>query len=112
MILKIVDDDRETCVIVTRLDRRKDLSGCTHPWGDDAGASFLDYSICINGEQIWLGTDMVYPKPAQSHDNCGLSKIIYELLLDKMLTNDVVEFNDILRRAQTEHDLRMKGVIK
>jgi hypothetical protein len=29
-----------------------------------------------------------------------------------MLTNDVVEFNDILRRAQTEHDLRKKGVIK
>lgn len=49
---------------------------------------------------------MVYPKPAQSQDYCGLSKIIYEL------TNDVVEFNDILRRAQTEHDLRRKGVIK
>lgn len=27
MILKIVDDDRETCVIVTRIDRRKDISG-------------------------------------------------------------------------------------
>lgn len=32
--------------------------------------------------------------------------------LNKMPTNDVVEFNDILRRAQTEHNLRMKGVIK
>lgn len=41
MILKIVDDDRQTCVIVTRIDRRKDL-----PWGDDAGG---DYSIWING---------------------------------------------------------------
>lgn len=111
MILKIVDDDRETCVIVTRIDRRKDISGCD-PWGDGEGASFLDYSIWVNGEQIWLATDMVYPKPAQSQDYCGLSKIIYELLLDKMLTNDVVEFNDILRRAHTEHDLRKKGVIK
>jgi len=55
---------------------------------------------------------MVYPKPDKNHDYCGLSKIIYELLLDKMPTNDVVEFNDILKRAHTEHDLRMKGVIK
>lgn len=102
MILKIVDDDRQTCVI----DRRKDISGCD-PWGDGEGASIL-----INGEQVWLGTDMVYPKPEKNHDNCGLSKIIYELLLDKMPTNDVVEFNDILRRAETEHNLRMKGVIK
>ena len=101
MILKIVDDDRETCVIVTRIDRRKDISGCD-PWGDGEGASFLDYSIWVNGEQIWLATDMVYPKPAQSQDYCGLSKIIYELM----------STNDIVRRAQTEHDLRMKGVIK
>lgn len=108
MILKIVDDDRQTSVIVTRIDRRKD-----HPWGDDCGgASFTDYSIWINGEQVWTASDIVYPKPEKNYDNCGLSKIIYELLLDKMPTNDVVEFNDILRRAQTEHDLRMKGVIK
>lgn len=78
MILKIVDDDRETSVIVTRIDRRKDISGCD-PWGDGEGASFW-----VNGEQIWLATDMVYPKPAKSQDYCGLSKIIYELLLDKM----------------------------
>ena len=37
MILKIVDDDRQTCVIVTRIDRCKDLSSCD-PWG----ASFVD----------------------------------------------------------------------
>lgn len=107
MILKIVDDDHETSVIVTRIDRRKDLSCCHHPWGDDCGgASFTDYSIWINGEQVWTASDIVYPKPEKNYDNCGLSKIIYEL------TNDIVEFNDILRRAQTEHDLRMKGVIK
>lgn len=98
-------DDRQTCVIVTR----KDLSCCHHPCG---GASFTDYSIWVNGEQVWTASDIVYPKPEKNHDNCGLSKIIYELLLDKMPTNDVVEFNDILRRAHTEHDLRMKGVIK
>lgn len=113
MILKIVDDDHETSVIVTRIDRRKDLSYCHHPWGDDCGgASFTDYSIWINGEKVWTASDIVYPKPEKDYDNCGLSKIIYELLLDKMLANDIVEFNDILRRAQTEHDLRMKGVIK
>lgn len=111
MILKIVDDDRQTCVIVTRIDRCKDLSSCD-PWGDGEGASFEDYSIWINGEKLWMASDMIYPKPEKSHDYRGLSKIIYELLLDKMPTNDVVEFNDILRRAQTEHDLRMKGVIK
>lgn len=112
MILKTVDDDRQTCLIVTRIDRRKDLSCCHHPWADDGGASFVDYSIWVNGEQVWTASDMVYPKPERSQDFCGLSKIIYELLLDKMPTNDVVEFNDILRRAQTEHALRMKGVIK
>lgn len=53
-------------------------------------------------------SDIVYPKPEKNYDNCGLSKIIYEL----MPTNDVVEFNDILRRAHIEHDLRKKGVIK
>lgn len=47
-----------------------------------------------------MASDMVYPKPEKNHDYCGLSKIIYEL----MPTNDVVEFNDILRRAQTEHE--------
>lgn len=112
MILKIVDDDRQTSVIVTRIDRCKAVSGCCHPWGDDEGASFVDYSIRVNGEQLWMASDMIYPKPEQNHDYCGLSKIIYELLLDKMATNDVIEFNDILRRAKTEHDLRMKGVIK
>ena len=100
MILKIVDDDRQTCI-----DRCKDLSSCD-PWGDGEGASFEDYSIWINGEKLWMASDMIY------HNYRGMSKIIYELLLDKMPTNDVVEFNDILRRAQTEHDLRMKGVIK
>lgn len=68
----------------------------------------MDYSIWINGKKLWMASDMVYPKPEKNHDYCGLSKIIYEL----MPTNDVVEFNDILRRAHTEHDLRMKGMIK
>lgn len=111
MILKIVDDDRQTCVVVTRIDRCKDLSNCD-PWDDGEGASFVDYSIWINGEKLWMASDMIYPNPEQSHDYRGLSKIIYERLLDKMPTNDVVEFNDILRRAYTEHDLRKKGVIK
>lgn len=72
MILKVVDDDR-----------RKDISGCD-PWGDGEGASFLDYSIWVNGEKLWMASDMVYPKPERNHDYRGLSKIIYELLLDKM----------------------------
>lgn len=46
---------------------------------------------------------MVYPKPERNHDYRGLSKIIYELMPTS---------NDILRRAETEHNLRMKGVIK
>lgn len=80
MILKIVDDDRQTCVIVTR----KDLSCCHHPWGDDCGgASFVDYSV-------WTASDTVYPKPEKNHDNCGLSKIIYELLLDKMSLSSTI----------------------
>ena len=111
MILKVVDDDRQTCVIVTRIDRCRDISSCD-PWGDGEGASFEDYSIWINGEKLWMASDMIYPKPEKSHDYRGLSKIIYELLPDAMATDNIVEFNDILRRAHTEHDLRKKGVIK
>lgn len=55
------DDDRQTCVIVTRID----LSSC---------ASFVDYS------KLWMASDMVYPKPERNHDYRGLSKIIYELM--------------------------------
>lgn len=90
-ITKPLERSRQTCVIVTRID----LSSCD-PWGDGEGASFEDYS-----EKLWMASE-------KSHDYRGLSKIIYEL----MPTNEVVEFNDILRRAHTEHDLRMKGVIK
>ena len=42
MILKTVDDDRQTCLIVTRIDRRKDLSCSHHTWADDGDASFVD----------------------------------------------------------------------